>query len=48
MNRDPRIALLLMKELVAALLANDPHFFKRWVWGVQGLGEAVMVELLLD
>ena len=48
MTQETRIALLLMKELVAVLLANDPYFFKQWIWGVQGLGEAVMVELLLD
>ena len=36
MTRDTRIALFLMGELVAALRANDPDLFKRWLavwWG---------------
>ena len=38
-----------MGELVAALRANDPDLFKRWLLGgVQDLGEPVVEELLLD
>ncbi|GCE65924.1 hypothetical protein OMCYN_01870 [cyanobiont of Ornithocercus magnificus] len=49
MTRDTHIALFLMGELVAALRANDPDAFKRWLsGGVQDLGEPVVVELLLD
>ena len=49
MTRDTRIALFLMGELVAALLANDTDAFKRWLPGVvQDLGEPVVEELLLD
>ena len=37
-----------MGELVAALRANDPDLFKRWLsGGVQDLGEPVVEELLL-
>ena len=49
MTRDTRIAPFLMGELVAALRANDPDLFKRWLsGGVQDLGEPVVEELLLD
>ena len=49
MPQDTRIALFLMGELVAALRANDPDLFKCWLsGGVQGLGEPVVEELLLD
>ena len=49
MTRDTRIALFLMGELVAALRANDPDLFKRWLsGGVQDLGEPVVEELLVD
>ena len=49
MPQDTRIALFLMGELVAALRANDPDLFKRWLsGGVQDLGEPVVEELLLD
>ena len=49
MTRDTRIALFLMGELVAALRANDPDLFKRWLFGgVQDLGEPLVEELLLD
>ena len=49
MPQDTRIALFLMGELVAALRANDPDLFKRWLLGVvQDLGEPVVEELLLD
>ena len=48
-DRDTRIALFLMGELVAALRANDPDLFKRWLLGgVQDLRESVVEELLLD
>tara|TARA_B100000401_G_scaffold404381_1_gene318542 strand:+ start:103 stop:222 length:120 start_codon:yes stop_codon:yes gene_type:complete len=33
MTQDTRIALFLMGELVAALHANDPDLFKRWLFG---------------
>ena len=40
MTRDTRIALFLIGELVAALRANEPDLFNRWlVGGVQDLGE---------
>jgi len=49
MPQDTRIALFLMGELVAALRANDPDLFKRWLLGgVQDLGEPAVTELLLD
>ena len=49
MTHDTRIALFLMGELVAALRANDPDLFKRWLLGgVQDLGEPAVTELLLD
>ena len=49
MPQDTRIALFLMGELVAALRANDPDLFKRWLsGGGQDLGEPVVEELLLD
>ena len=49
MTRDTRIALFLMGELVAALRANDPDLFKRWLyWGIEDLGEPAVTELLLD
>ena len=49
MTHDTRIALSLMGELVAALRANDPDLFKRWLLGgVQDLGEPAVSELLLD
>ena len=37
MTRDTRIALFLIGELVAALRANAPNLFKRWLseWAVQ-------------
>ena len=38
-----------MGELVAALQANGPDLFRRWLsGGVQGLGEPVVEELLHD
>ena len=33
MPQDSRIALFLLAELVAALQANDPDTFKRWLYG---------------
>ena len=49
MTRDTQIALFLMGELVAALRANDPDLFKRWLYGgVEDLGEPAVTELLLD
>ena len=49
MTRDTRIALFLMGELVAALRANDPDLFKRWLCGgIEDLGEPAVTELLLD
>ena len=49
MLQDTRNALFLLAELVAALQANDPDTFKRWLYGgIQDLGEAAVTELLLD
>ena len=49
MQQDTRIALFLLTELVAALRANDPDTFKRWLsGGVQELEETVVAELLID
>ena len=49
MTRDTRIALFLVGELVAALRANDPDLFKRWLYGgIDDLGEPAVTELLLD
>ena len=49
MTRDTRIALFLMGELVAALRANDPDLFKRWLYGgIEDLGEPAVTEMLLD
>ena len=43
MTRDTRIALFLMGELIAALRANNPALFRRWLsGGVQDLGEPVV------
>ena len=48
MTQDTRIALFLLGELVAALRANDPGTFKRWlVGGIQDLGKPVVQELLV-
>ena len=48
MSRDTRIALFLMGELVAALRANDPDLFKRWLYrAIEDLGEPAETELLL-
>ena len=49
MLQDTRIALFLLAELVAALQANDPDTFKRWLYGgIQDLREPAVTELLLD
>ena len=49
MNQETRIALLLLTELVAALRANDPDTFKRWLYGdVQDLGKPAVTELMTD
>ena len=49
MLQDTRIALFLLAELVAALQANDPDTFKRWLYGgIRDLGKPAVTELLLD
>ena len=49
MPQDTRIALFLLAELVAALQANDPDTFKRWLYGgIQDLGEPAVTELLVE
>ena len=49
MLQDTRVALSLLAELFAALQANDPDTFKRWLYGgIQDLGEAAVTELLPD
>ena len=49
MLQDTRITLLLLAKLVAALRANDPDLFKRWLYGgIQDLGEPAVTELMLD
>ena len=49
MTRDNCIALFLMGELVAALRANAPDMFKRWLYGgIEDIGEPAVTELLLD
>jgi len=40
MLQDTRIALFLLEQLIAALQANDPDTFKRWLYGgIQDMGE---------
>ena len=49
MLQDTRIALFLLVQLIAALQANDPDTFKRWLYGgIQDLGEPAVTELLLE
>ena len=49
MTRDTLIALFLKGELVAALRANEPDLFKRWLYGgIEDLGEPAVTELVLD
>ena len=44
-----RIFLFLLGQLVAALRANVPEAFRRWLSGrVQNLGERAVEKLLLD
>ena len=49
MLQDTRITLFLLAELDAALRANAPDLFKRWLYGgIEDLGEPAVTELLLD
>ena len=49
MPQDIRIALFLLAQLVAALQANDPDLFKRWLYcAMQDPREPAVTELLLD
>ena len=49
MLQDTRITLFLLAELVAALRANDPDLFKRWLYGgIQDLGGPAVTELVLS
>ena len=49
MNQETRNTLLLLGELVAALRANDPGTFKRWLYGdIQDLGKSAVTELVVD
>ena len=49
MTFETLIALCLLEQLIAALRANDPDLFKRWlIGGVQDLGKPAVEELLLD
>ena len=49
MTQNTLIGLFLMGELVAALRANYPDLFKRWLsGGIEDLGEPAVTELLLD
>ena len=49
MLQNTRITLFLLVERVAALRANDPDLFKRWLYGgIEDLGEPAVTELLLD
>ena len=49
MTSHTQITLFLQGELVAALRANDPDLFKRWLsGGIEDLGEPAVTELLLD
>ena len=49
MLQDTRIALFLLEQLIAALQANEPDLFKRWVYGgIQDLGEPAVTELPVD
>jgi hypothetical protein len=43
MTFDTLMALCLLEQLVAALRANDPDTFKRWLYGgIQDLTEPAM------
>ena len=49
MFQDTRITLFLFAEPVAGLRVNDPHLFRRWLYGrIQRLGEPAETELVLD
>ena len=49
MLQNTRITLFLLVERVAALRANDPDLFKRWLYGgIEDLGEPAVTELVLD
>ena len=49
MTQETRIALLLLGELVAALGANDPDTFRRWLLGgMDDLGKPAVTELMTD
>ena len=49
MPQETRITLFLLAELVAALRANAPDTFKRWLYGgIQDLGKPALTELLAD
>ena len=49
MTQETRVALLLMGELVAALRADDPDTFRRWLLGgIQDLGKPAVTELMAD
>ena len=49
MPQDTRIALFQLAELFAALQANDPDLFKRWLYcAMQDPREPAVTELLLD
>ena len=46
--QDTHIALFSLAELVAAVQANDPDTFKRWLYGgIQDLGEPAVTELFV-
>ena len=48
MLQDTRITLFLLAELVAALRANDPDLFKRWLYGgIEDLEESAITDLVL-
>ena len=48
MLQDTRITLLLLAELVAALRANDPDLFKRWLYGgIEDPEESAITDLVL-
>ena len=49
MPQDTRLALLLLTELVAALRANYPDTFKRWLYGgIQDIRKLAVTELMTD
>ena len=49
MSHETRMALNPMGELLAALRANDPDTFKRWLYGgIQDLGKPAVTELMTD